>query len=162
MKAEDFERAQADADMCIAINSKWPKGYWRKGQAYIELEQYEDAVKTYDEGLKNCDNDENLIVGRRKAQRYLDIWRAHQRGLPVEDDTMADSSRGGATAFMAAIDSQNKFGPEADASPGKRSRRQSATAAANGNDPRRKSSDPNLSHKFPGTQEEEILRINTA
>lgn len=162
LKAEDYERAQRDAEMCIGINSKWPKGYWRKGLSLIEQQRYEEAVACYDEGLKNCNNNESLLVGKRRAQKYLQVYRAHNGALPTDDDALHDNSRGGATAFMTAIDSQNKFGPDAESGrDSKREKRQKA-AAQNGARAAQNDVKSQQSHKFPGTQDEEIERISHA
>ena len=47
-----FEKAAADADKCVTLNSKWAKGYSRKGAALHGLEDFDGAIAAYEEGLK--------------------------------------------------------------------------------------------------------------
>jgi Flp pilus assembly protein TadD len=47
-----FEKAASDADKCVTLNSKWAKGYSRKGAALHGLEDFEGAIAAYEEGLK--------------------------------------------------------------------------------------------------------------
>ncbi len=55
------------------MNPTWPRGYHRKGTALYYLEQYEEAVNTYKEGLSHDPGNAELMkslndVGTKAAQ----------------------------------------------------------------------------------------------
>jgi len=59
-KTGEFQSSLKDAEQTIKLKSDWPKGYSRKGAALELLEKYDDAVLTYQEGLKLDPNNEQL------------------------------------------------------------------------------------------------------
>uniref|UniRef100_A0A7S0BT51 J domain-containing protein n=1 Tax=Rhodosorus marinus TaxID=101924 RepID=A0A7S0BT51_9RHOD len=72
-KIEEFQKAKYDADMCIELRPEWPKGYWRKGTAEIEAQEYKQAVATFEKGLERSPTDQNLVDGKRKALQMLAV-----------------------------------------------------------------------------------------
>mmetsp|Transcript_9085 Transcript_9085/g.27316 ORF Transcript_9085/g.27316 Transcript_9085/m.27316 type:complete len:375 (+) Transcript_9085:371-1495(+) len=66
-KLEEYQKAKFDADMCIELKPEWAKGYWRKGTAEIEGQEYNAAIKTFERGLEYCPTDQNLVEGKKKA-----------------------------------------------------------------------------------------------
>jgi len=46
-----FKNAADDADTCISIDTKWPKGYVRRGIAYSKLQRYVDALSAFKTAL---------------------------------------------------------------------------------------------------------------
>jgi len=67
LKLREYQLAIADADICIQIDPKWAKGWWRKGQALIESGDPKKAIRVYESGLEYQPRDRNLIEGRREA-----------------------------------------------------------------------------------------------
>lgn len=51
-KTCDFDKSLKDAEQTIILKKDWPKGYSRKGAALELMEKYDEAVVTYQEGLK--------------------------------------------------------------------------------------------------------------
>eukprot|EP00188_Purpureofilum_apyrenoidigerum_P005020 Plantae.Rhodophyta-Purpureofilum_apyrenoidigerum.ctg6154.p1 GENE.Plantae.Rhodophyta-Purpureofilum_apyrenoidigerum.ctg6154~~Plantae.Rhodophyta-Purpureofilum_apyrenoidigerum.ctg6154.p1 ORF type:complete len:375 (-),score=62.56 Plantae.Rhodophyta-Purpureofilum_apyrenoidigerum.ctg6154:132-1256(-) len=66
-KLEEYGKAKLDADMCIDLKPEWAKGYWRKGTAEMESQEYNNAIKTFERGLEYCPTDQNLVEGKKKA-----------------------------------------------------------------------------------------------
>ena len=57
MKMSKYENAKNDALQAINANPKWFKGYMRAGDAFIALNDIENALKSYKEGFgKDGDN----------------------------------------------------------------------------------------------------------
>ncbi|PXF45756.1 Hsp70-Hsp90 organizing protein 1 [Gracilariopsis chorda] len=71
LKLESYKKAKLDADMCIQLDPKWSKGWWRKGTAQLEDQNYIGARQTFNEGLQHCPGDENLIAGIERAKKYI-------------------------------------------------------------------------------------------
>ncbi|KIZ02055.1 Heat shock protein STI [Monoraphidium neglectum] len=46
-----YSKALKDAKKCVELKRDWPKGYSRLGAAYFGLEEWEEAVKAYEDGL---------------------------------------------------------------------------------------------------------------
>ena len=65
----DYSAALDDANACIRLNSKWPKGYARKGAALHGLFRFDEAVKAYEEGLKHEPESAVLVEGLADAER---------------------------------------------------------------------------------------------
>jgi len=51
-KTSDFNQALKDAEQTISLKSDWPKGYSRKGAALELLDRFDEAIVTYNDGLK--------------------------------------------------------------------------------------------------------------
>ncbi|CAH1783255.1 unnamed protein product [Owenia fusiformis] len=54
-----YEKALKDADKAIALDSDWPKGFFRKGRALAGLKLYADAEQAFMQVIKldrNCDD----------------------------------------------------------------------------------------------------------
>jgi stress-induced-phosphoprotein 1 len=87
----DSESAFEDAKKCVEIKPDWPKGYSRKGAALHALGKYDEAIATYDEGLKQDPNNESLKSGK-------------------EEVTKAKNAPAGGMGGMGGM--QNPFGPD--------------------------------------------------
>jgi stress-induced-phosphoprotein 1 len=59
-KTGKYNESLQDAEKTISLKNDWPKGYSRKGAALELLERFDEAVKTYEEGLKYDSNNEQL------------------------------------------------------------------------------------------------------
>ena len=49
---KEFERAISDAERCIKLSPKWPKGYLRLGSAYFRSKKYDNAMKAFRNALE--------------------------------------------------------------------------------------------------------------
>ena len=56
-----------DAVKCVELNPKWPKGYCRKGAALQALRQFDEAIATFEQGLKSCGPNDMLQRGLDEA-----------------------------------------------------------------------------------------------
>eukprot|EP01138_Halocafeteria_seosinensis_P014815 gb/GECG01015123.1/.p1 GENE.gb/GECG01015123.1/~~gb/GECG01015123.1/.p1 ORF type:complete len:579 (+),score=129.83 gb/GECG01015123.1/:1-1737(+) len=63
----DAQNAFEDANKCVEIQPNWPKGYSRKGAALHALGRYDEAITTYDEGLKQDPNNDSLKSGKEEV-----------------------------------------------------------------------------------------------
>ena len=59
----DYENALADAERTVAYKPDWSKGYSRKGAALYGLKRFNDAVESYEAGLKIDPGSEILRSG---------------------------------------------------------------------------------------------------
>jgi stress-induced-phosphoprotein 1 len=57
-----------DAEKCININHSFARGYQRKGTALFFLGQLDDAINTYQEGLKIDPNNASLQNDLKAAE----------------------------------------------------------------------------------------------
>ncbi|KAJ9455058.1 Heat shock protein sti1-like protein [Diplonema papillatum] len=72
-----YERALTDAVRCAALNPKWPKAYFRKGACLAGLNLPQEALKTYEEGLKIDGKNADLVKAR--TQILKDIKKLEQK-----------------------------------------------------------------------------------
>eukprot|EP00922_Rhytidocystis_sp_ex-Travisia-forbesii_P039410 GHVS01058597.1.p1 GENE.GHVS01058597.1~~GHVS01058597.1.p1 ORF type:complete len:572 (-),score=92.44 GHVS01058597.1:60-1775(-) len=63
-----YKEALQDAEMCVKLNYKWPKGYSRMGLALHNLGRHEEAEKAYDNGLKIDPENAALKEGLKNVQ----------------------------------------------------------------------------------------------
>ncbi|XP_017775399.1 PREDICTED: stress-induced-phosphoprotein 1 [Nicrophorus vespilloides] len=66
-KLQNYNLALADGEKTIEIKPDWPKGYSRKGLAQVYLEKYDDAIKTYQDGLRVDPDNVTLKDGLKEA-----------------------------------------------------------------------------------------------
>lgn len=66
-KINRFNDSINDANKVIEINPQFWKGYSRKGNALIGLRKFEDALKTFQEGLNACPDTPQLQQGLQQA-----------------------------------------------------------------------------------------------
>lgn len=71
-KTGKYEESLEDAEKTVSLKSDWPKGYSRKGAALELLERYEDAVKTYEDGLKYDASNEQLKEALKNCKQNLE------------------------------------------------------------------------------------------
>eukprot|EP00468_Gymnochlora_sp_CCMP2014_P013170 CAMPEP_0167756360 /NCGR_PEP_ID=MMETSP0110_2-20121227/9344_1 /TAXON_ID=629695 /ORGANISM="Gymnochlora sp., Strain CCMP2014" /LENGTH=557 /DNA_ID=CAMNT_0007642465 /DNA_START=71 /DNA_END=1744 /DNA_ORIENTATION=+ len=78
LKLGEFEKAAADAEMCITLKPSWAKGYVRKGNALLHSgkssKQLEAARDAYLEGLKkspDANTTKQLEAGLRAVQNKI-------------------------------------------------------------------------------------------
>jgi stress-induced-phosphoprotein 1 len=66
------EAALADGEACINAKGDWPKGYNRKGCAYHALKKYDEAIATFEAGLKIAPGSTLLTGPLKEAQTAKD------------------------------------------------------------------------------------------
>ena len=71
-KVGKYDQSLQDADKTIELKSDWPKGYSRKGAALELLQRLDDAVVTYQDGLKHDPNNEQLKEALTNCKNNLD------------------------------------------------------------------------------------------
>ena len=71
LKSGDLLHALEDAGRCIALKPTFHKGHIRRVAVYHQLEEYQDAVDAYREGLRHCPHDATLRRGLKEAQKKL-------------------------------------------------------------------------------------------
>jgi glyoxylase-like metal-dependent hydrolase (beta-lactamase superfamily II) len=71
----DFEGAKSDAEMAIRIRPNWDKGFYHKGEAYLGLRRYEDALRCYIECLERNPANLDARVGMTTAETKLEDAR---------------------------------------------------------------------------------------
>ena len=67
-----------DAEKCIELDPTFSKGYSRKGAVQFFMKEYDNAMETYQEGLKHDPNNQELLDGVR---RYNIRVKATERDL---------------------------------------------------------------------------------
>jgi stress-induced-phosphoprotein 1 len=71
-KVGKYADSLEDAEKTVSLKADWPKGYSRKGAALELLQRFDDAVKTYEEGLKFDANNEQLKEALANCKDNLD------------------------------------------------------------------------------------------
>jgi stress-induced-phosphoprotein 1 len=66
-----YDKALEDANRCVDLKPDWVRGYTRKGLAEFYLNKYEEAIETYEKGLKIEPNNAQLLEGLQRAQEKL-------------------------------------------------------------------------------------------
>jgi stress-induced-phosphoprotein 1 len=77
LKKGDFASALEDAGKCITIKPTFHKGHIRRVAVYHQMEDYEDAVEAYREGLKHCPDDKTLRRGLKVVLKKLTPKNEH-------------------------------------------------------------------------------------
>jgi len=90
MKLGAFMEAKSDADKCIAMDPKFPKGYTRKGAVQFFMKEYDKAIKTYEEGLKHDPENSELQEG---IKRCVEMINKGNRGELSEEEMKARQER---------------------------------------------------------------------
>ena len=83
---KEYSKALEDANKCIALKPDWVRGYTRKALAEFYLEDYEAAVKTYENGLKIEPNNQGLKDGLEQTQQKMNEKKNPMAGLLSEEN----------------------------------------------------------------------------
>ncbi|GMH38183.1 hypothetical protein BSKO_06067 [Bryopsis sp. KO-2023] len=78
-----MNEALKDAEKCIELKPDFPKGYSRKGHVQEVTKEHEKALKTYQEGLEHCPDNQELKDGLRRCQNEM---LRYQRGDVSEEE----------------------------------------------------------------------------
>lgn len=81
-KTGKYKESLDDAEKTINLKSDWPKGYSRKGAALELLNKYDEAIKTYEEGLKYDPNNDLLKSALNNCKSNLDSEPGFSFGGP--------------------------------------------------------------------------------
>jgi len=68
---QEYQKALEDGEQCVKLNPQWARGYSRKGLALFYLNRIEDAIKTYEEGLKIEPDNEQLKEALKDTKQKL-------------------------------------------------------------------------------------------
>uniref|UniRef100_A0A7S1NP22 Uncharacterized protein n=1 Tax=Eutreptiella gymnastica TaxID=73025 RepID=A0A7S1NP22_9EUGL len=70
-KLGSYQKAQADAAMCIQLRPDWPKGYYRLGEAYFGQNLFAKASEEYSRALDLEPNDVGVREALARAEKSL-------------------------------------------------------------------------------------------
>lgn len=93
-----------DGSRCITLSPNWPKGYSRKGAALHALRRYDEAIETYEAGLKIAPTDDGLKSGLAEVQKVKESASSAPSSNPM----------GGlfSPQMLAKLAGHPKFGPK--------------------------------------------------
>lgn len=80
LKKNELINALEDAGKCIAIQPKYNKGHIRRVAVYHTMEEFDDAISAYKEGLKHCPDDKTLQMGLKAATKKKERQAAMKPG----------------------------------------------------------------------------------
>jgi len=66
---QKWDKSLRDADKAIKLNSSWEKGYWRKGNAHFELNQFDEATAAYKQAMDLEPNNQTYKELYQKAKK---------------------------------------------------------------------------------------------
>ncbi|KFK34306.1 hypothetical protein AALP_AA5G127900 [Arabis alpina] len=72
-----------DAEKCIELDPTFSKGYSRKAAVQFFLKEYDNAMETYQEGLKHDPNNQELLDGVRRCIQQIN--KANRGDLTPEE-----------------------------------------------------------------------------
>ncbi|KAJ4877344.1 Hsp70-Hsp90 organizing protein 2 [Raphanus sativus] len=72
-----------DAEKCIELDPTFSKGYSRKGAVQFFMKEYDNAMETYQEGLKHDPNNQELLDGVRRCVQQIN--KANRGDLTPEE-----------------------------------------------------------------------------
>ena len=67
-----FDNAISDAEMAINLRPTYAKAYLRKGNALEGLKRYKEALDSYEAGLKQDPDNEQLIEAQKKLKELME------------------------------------------------------------------------------------------
>ena len=67
-----FDNAILDAEMAITLRPTYAKAYLRKGNALEGLKRYKEALDSYEAGLKQDPDNEQLIEAQKKLKELME------------------------------------------------------------------------------------------
>lgn len=71
LKVNKSSAALLDADKCVELDSQWPKGLVRKGDALYAMSRYVEAYNCYNAASRVAPNDQSISEKRTKAENAI-------------------------------------------------------------------------------------------
>jgi len=87
LKNGEPKRALKDASKCIDLNPNWLKGYCRKGSALHSLKRYNEAIASFEAGLKLDFANQMLIDGLKAAMSAAGLLAI---GKPISENQLSE------------------------------------------------------------------------
>lgn len=84
LKNDELIKALEDAGTCITIKPSYNKGHIRRVAVYHMMEDYEDAIDAYKQGLQYCPNDDTLQKGLKSATKRFREQQAEEESSESE------------------------------------------------------------------------------
>ena len=81
LKLNQVSNAKKDAETVIQLLPTWPKGYYRKGQAEESVGAYDEAIKSYSDGLKMCQQDAVLFKALENSKLNANLLRERRKSI---------------------------------------------------------------------------------
>uniref|UniRef100_A0A7S2JWF7 CS domain-containing protein n=1 Tax=Zooxanthella nutricula TaxID=1333877 RepID=A0A7S2JWF7_9DINO len=106
VKLKKFDKALADARTCTSLQPKWPKAYFRQGQALRGLRKFDEAVAAFQEGRFRDPANPDWTKEIEKTEDERDNWDAHlreQRRLRREADMTTELNEATTVAEREAM-----------------------------------------------------------
>ena len=71
---ENYDKALKDAMKCVSIDPDWYKGHVQMGSCYMEMKDYQSAIKEYKKGLliRRILIDSFILVGYKGYNSEVD------------------------------------------------------------------------------------------
>ena len=77
----NFVKAKEDAEKCIEIKSDWGKGYQRRGMALHGMNQFDEAIKDYETGLKLDPENAQLKQSYEQCKKDKELSSGEEDGM---------------------------------------------------------------------------------
>jgi len=94
-KLGQFKDALLDANKCIELDATWPKGYSRRGAAYMGLKSWGAALGAFEEGLKLEPNNKYMLEEAARMRNILEggnVPCASSAGPPTSTASVSSKS----------------------------------------------------------------------
>lgn len=95
----DFEKALADAEMCVQLRPTWLKGHFRKGVALTSLQRIDEAQKAFEAALKVEPNNEEVQTRMQTINEQLN--QRNNSAVPARCKTATEAKQVGNSLFSA-------------------------------------------------------------
>jgi len=66
-----WDKSLRDADKSVKLNPSWEKGFWRKGNAHMELGQFQEAQAAFKQALDLDPNNQTYKDLLAKAKKLI-------------------------------------------------------------------------------------------
>lgn len=104
-KMGKWDKVLRDASKSVKLNSKWEKGYYRQGTAYMALEQYAEAVKAFEGATDLQPSNETFKAELAKAKRAIMKGKSSAEIAKMEGNEYFKAGKGEAAikAYTRAV-----------------------------------------------------------
>uniref|UniRef100_A0A7S2WGK4 Uncharacterized protein n=1 Tax=Mucochytrium quahogii TaxID=96639 RepID=A0A7S2WGK4_9STRA len=77
-----YEESLRDADEAISLDKQWNKGYFRRATALFELGRIDEAMRTYEDAITNCEDKEFFQMLLRKLKSHAKKKKRQAKAMP--------------------------------------------------------------------------------